>query len=821
MSKMILCIFLVHIAVTSLGQNKIGKISGIILDNENKHLEGVTITLLRQKDTSIAKTAISNKAGEYGIDKVSIGRYILRISAVGYGTYTSQPIEISEGEADYTNPNVNLVKAQKNLGEVIVNSRKPFIENQIDKMVVNVDASPTSTGLSALEILEKSPGITIDNDDNISVKGKQGVIILMDGKPAYLNGKDLANYLRNMPASQLDVIEIMTQPSAKYDASGNSGVINIKTKKNKANGFNATINSSAIFANYFKNTNSVNFNLRRNKINLFGNYGYASWVGFNEIEIKRQFRLNSKSAYTRSAEQESFGKFYGYPHNFKLGADYSASKNTTLGINISGLVDDRKFQSKGNSLIYDSLRNQVQNNQSSSSTHDPWSNLATNLNFRRVLGSKGAELTADADYVLFRTKGKQYSDNYLYNNDGTLAENPYLLKGYLPADIDIFSVKSDFTQSLPYEVKLEAGFKVSYVMTDNDAQYTRYNSGQAKWLIDTARSNHFIYKENINAAYLNFRKQMKKWGVQIGIRAEQTIAKGDQVVKNSSFSRNYLQVFPTTYISYKLNENNTLGLNYGRRIERPGYQDLNPFQYLLDRYTYRQGNPYLQPQFSNNIELSYNFKGQVNVSVNYNNTTDIINDIIKTEKDGSNYVTFQTKENIASRRNIGLAINYNKPLNKWWNTNIFFNGYNNYFEGMIGTEKISLNITAFNANISNQFNFGNGWTGELSGFYNSKNLVSSVILAKPMGMFSLGAGKQVLNKKGNIRLNVRDPFWLMKFRGNSELDQFSSAVQSKWDNRRYIISITYRIGKTLQQQQRKRSGGSEEEQNRINIQQQQ
>jgi hypothetical protein len=308
--------------------------------------------------------------------------------------------------------------------------------------------------------------------------------------------------------------------------------------------------------------------------------------------------------------------------------------------------------------------------------------------------------------------------------------------------------------------------------------------------------------------------------VQIGLRAEQTVAKGKQYLQSSSFSLNYTKIFPTTYVSYQINDNNTFGLSYGRRIDRPGYQDLNPFQYLLDKFTYRQGNPDLQPQFSHNIELSYNYKGQLNVSVNYSTTSGIINDVLHTYKTGDNYTTYQSKENLADSKNIGLSINWNYPVTKSWTTNLSTDIFNNKYSGFLLNnglnQPINVSASSFSFNMSNQFKFKKGWSGEISGFYQGKNLVSSVIVAKPMGMFAFGAGKQVLKQKGTIRLNVRDPFWLQKFRGNAELDAFYTQIQTRWDNRRYIISFNWRFGKTLQQQGRKHNAGSQDEQNRVN-----
>jgi len=818
--KRIFTLVLLAISLMVQAQIKTGKITGILKNAEGKAIEAATVSLLKAENQVLVKVNVSDKNGGFEFERVPEGKFIVTVAATGYANLKSDVLEITATKQTVDLGALTPKNASGDLGNVEVVSKRPLIENKIDKTVVNVDASPSNTGLSALEVLEKSPGIVIDNNDNISVKGKSGVIILIDGKQSYLSGQDLANFLRNMPSNQLDQIEIMTQPSAKFDAAGNSGVINIKTKKSKANGFNGSVNNSAIFANYFKNTSGVNFNWRKNKVNIFGNYGFAYWEGFNDIHITRQFRTDKNSAFYQYFDQSTYGRFSGYPHNFKLGADVFASKKTTIGAVVTGNFDVRKFKTEGVNSIYNASHQLDRVNRSVSETNDPWTNLGGNINFKQVLNKKGAEITADADYVMYRTKGKQFNYNYLYNPDGTLAtptagqENPIMLNGYLPANIDIYTFKSDYTQPLGKEGRLEAGVKISHVKTDNDEQYTYYNSAQAKWLNDS-RSNHFLYEENINAAYLNVNRQVKKLGIQLGLRVEQTQVKGYQVVKDEKFDKEYTRVFPTAFFSYKINDNNTLGLSYGRRIERPGYQDLNPFQYPLDAYTHRQGNPLLQPQFSHNVEFSYNYKGRLNIATNYTKTTDIINDLIKTEKVASNPypTTFQVKDNVAKRTNIGLSVSWNQPLKKWWTVNFFTNIYNNSYEGFIGTEKIDVAFTSFNANVSNNFNFGKGWTGELSGFYNFKNYNSSVILAQPMGMFSLGMGKQVLKGAGTIRINARDPFWLMKFRGYTEMDQFTTSINSKWDNRRFIVSFNFRFGKGTQQQQRKR-GGAEEEQSR-------
>ena len=790
-------------------------ITGTVKAQDNKPVDAATVSLLKAKDSSIIKIAVTDKSGLFAFEKIKTDNYLLQVDAIGFDKFL-KPVKLNDEQT--TNAvDIQLTTASKTLNNVSVSATRPLVETKIDKTVVNVDASPTNTGLSALEVLEKSPGVTVDNDGNITLKGKQGVQIFIDGKPAYLSGQDLVNYLKSLPSNQLDQIEIMTQPPAKYDAAGNSGIINFKTKKNMNNGFNGSITTSAIIAQYFKNTNSINLNWRKGKTNFYGNYGYSYWEGFNDIDISRSLREDRSVPYNRYVVQHTFGRYSARPQNFKAGVDYFANKKTTLGFAVNGFIDARKFTSSGRANIYDSIQRFVQYNDASSQTDDPWTNVGFNLNLQQKLDDKGQEISADADYILYRTKGKQYSYNYLYNADDTPSEDPYLLNGYLPANIDIYTFKTDYTHPLKNDSKFEAGLKVSYVKTDNDAQYTVFNSTTNKWENDATRSNHFIYKENINAAYVNLHKQIKKFGMQLGLRVEQTISEGNQTTKEISFKKNYTKLFPTTYFTYKLNDNNTLGLSYGRRIERPSYQDLNPFQYQLDRYTYQQGNPDLQPQFSNNIELSFDHKGQINISANYTSVSDIINDVLITKKEpgDSNYTTYQTTENIASNKNIGLSVNYNRKLNKWWSLNFFVNVFNNHYKGVIDDENIDVGITAFNTNISNQFTFNKGWSAELSGWCNSRNYYSGAILAEPMGFFSLGGGKQILKSKGTVRINIRDPFYVMRFKGESDLNHGLTQVHSLWDNRRVVFTFTYRFGKANGQQQRKRSTGADDEQNRV------
>lgn len=437
---------------------------------------------------------------------------------------------------------------------------------------------------------------------------------------------------------------------------------------------------------------------------------------------------------------------------------------------------------------------------------------------RRTLNASGREFTADLDRIQYNTGSKQSSNNYNYLPDDVLSGRPFLLRGDLPAEITIYSGKADYTHPLTKESKLEAGVKSSIVTTDNDARYTLYNQTENKWKVDNTRSNRFKYRENINAAYINYSRQIKKWGIQTGLRMENTIAKGVQagnaVQKDTSFRKNYTQLFPTAYLSYALNGKNQFGLSYGRRIERPNYQDMNPFQYFLDQYTYRQGNPNLTPQFTHNIELSHNYRKVLNTTLSYSVTTDILNDILK--QNDQTKVTFQTKENIAKRQTLGLSVSYNAPLKKWWTNSFFMNVNHSRYEGIVSNKLLDVSLVSAMFNASEQFQFAKTWTAEVNGFYRTSMLETGMFLIRPMGVVSFGFGKQILKNKASLKLNVYDPFYIQKVKVVIDYENIDAVVLNRWDNRRVGITFIYRFSKGQNTQpQRRKNNSTQEEQNRV------
>jgi len=447
---------------------------------------------------------------------------------------------------------------------------------------------------------------------------------------------------------------------------------------------------------------------------------------------------------------------------------------------------------------------------------EKWKNGSVNLNFRHQFDSTGREVTADLDYVRYGSNSNQYFYNTTTYPDNSHPANEEVLRGILPVDVNIYSAKVDYAHPFRNGLKLETGVKSSYVKTDNTAQYDNYIGGV--WTPDYSKTNHFQYTENVNAAYINMNKQVKKFGFQLGLRFENTYYKGHQSGnperKDSSFSRNYSNLFPTMFISYAANKKNQFGLSFGRRIDRPAYQDLNPFLFFLDKFTYGSGNPYLQPQYSNNIEVSHTFNSILTTTLNYSHTKDLFAETFEQVGDATIIVR---KGNIGKRQNAGIAVSAQLPVKKWWTAILYTNLNYNKFSGKLYGENLDVNATTALVNVNNQFKFNKGWSAELSGFYRTKGIEGQIEI-KPMGQVSVGVGKQIIKGKGTLKLNVRDMFYTQVVHGKINFKATEASFVNSRDSRVANISFVYRFGKPIKGvQARKNIGGAGDEQKRVNV----
>lgn len=800
------------------------KISGTVTDEQGKALEKTTVTLLKAKDSSVAKYSATDKSGVYNFNASGPGSFIVKVTHVGYQPSFSKAFDASEGST-ITVPQINLMKIAETLGGVSVSSKKPMVEVKADKMILNVEGTINAIGTDALELLRKSPGVLVDKDDNVTLAGKNGVQVWIDGKPSPLTGTDLAAYLKTLQSAQIESIEIITNPSAKYDAAGNAGIINIRLKKNKAFGTNGSVNGGYNIGVYPKYNAGLALNHREGKVNIFGNYNYNN--------SKNEMKLNTYREVLDSIfDQKNVLVPKNQSHGFKAGVDYFANGKSTFGVVVNGNLSDNDMHSNSRTLISYKPTGLLDRILFANNTTDAKRN---NVNFNgnyRYADTSGHEFNLDADYGMFRIRTNQFQPNQYYTAtmpNTFLGQTVY--RFISPTNIDIYTIKGDYEQNFK-KGRLGFGFKSSLTNTANT--FERYNVTQIKpeiRQIDTSRSNQFNYHENINAVYVNYNKQFKKGlMIQFGLRMENTSSTGDSYgldedakVKTNTketFKKNYTDFFPSAAVTLNKNPMSQWALSYSRRIDRPAYQDLNPFEFKLDDYTYMKGNTNLRPQYSHVISLSNTYKYKLTTKLTYSHVDDVFAQLVDVDSIQKSKA-YLTKRNLATQDVANLNVSYmymHKAYTAFMN---FSSTYSHYRADFTGTGAANgsrvIDVDAFSVSffMQNSLKIGKkGWTAELSGFYNSPSIWGGTFKSNTIWSVDGGFQKPVFKGKGNFKISVSDMFGSLKWTGTSDYNGQKFIVSGRPEATQLRTSLTWRFGSNTVKGARQRKDAQEEENKR-------
>jgi hypothetical protein len=699
------------------------------------------------------------------------------------------------------------------LKEVKITTRKKAIERKIDRTVVNVDGLINVAGTNAFELLSRLPGLRVTEEGTINLMGK-GATVYIDGKLTYLSGADLMSYLKTMGTDQLDKVELIPNPPARYDAAGSGGVINILTKKSKQEGFNTGVTLNGGKGSYRKINGSFNFNYRINKLNLFTNVGAGNPKDFQNSSATRSFK-NETGSLTSILEQQGEILYNRHNSNVKVGVDYYLNKRTTIGFIFNGLRNHvnehggiENLMMNGNHQL-DSIVN------SSHSVNNLFRNGTMNLNMLHQFDSTGTELSMDVDYTHYNSTNNQLFGNNSYNASGQ-ALGLERIRGDLPRTIDIFSARADYSFSLKNNYKLSAGLKSSFIKTDNQANYF---SGAAELeQPDYNRTNAFLYRENINAFYIEGYREFGKLGIKVGLRMEHTSSKGHQLgniqKSDSSFVRNYFNAFPSFFLSYKPDSTNQnqFFLSYGKRINRPAYDQLNPFLMVVQKYNQESGNPFLSPEFTNNIQLTHVFKDKLTTNVYYSFMSNTSSPVIKAIND----VYIKRPENVGSVIITGLMLSYNQDIFKWWNADFTINPERVHLQSEFNGITVDTAVVMQSFNWYNRFSLSKTWSADLAFDWGGRNYSNQVT---SFGIAGIRAGvkKQLFSGNGSIGVNGSDLFYSAIRKGSIHNVVGSSATfRNRQDTRTVILSFSYRISKNAKNNKRLRDrNGAWDEQNRI------
>lgn len=801
-------IFIAGIFSYCYAQNTSAVIRGNVYLQSNLPADAGTAILLNQADSAIVLSSEVNNKGAYEFFNVKPGTYVVLAYRLGYSRSYSAACTVVNGQTATISP-IYLQPASNELKEVAVVAKKPLVEVRPGKTVINPQASITADGKNVLEILAQSPGVRVDNNDNISISGRQSALVLVDGKATNMTGADLTALLKSMPGSNVDRMELITGGSAKYDAAA-GGVINIVLKKGKNIGTNGTINLSAGYGKYYKSIAGFTFNHRSKAVNVFGAYNVNANKTFknftNDRNISTDGVLSSYNLLYHSV-QESVN------HNYRLGADFSLSANHTLGVQVFGFVNNNTF-TKSNTL---SIANQGRLDsviRVNSDVDRDLRNINYNINYSGKLGKAGKALSASFTYSPYTRHSDEYINNSFFNAAGNMYRNNTLLQNLSPSSRYNYTGLLDYVHPLTGHTKLEAGFKHSHTRSTNNLVFGPQVNGA--YIIDPDFSNNFLYTEDVNAGYVNYNATFGKVDLIAGLRAEQTksdgLSAGNTAAASTITSRNYLNLFPNLLINYRKNDKNEFAFTFTSGILRPDYESLNPFLYYVDPYNYQTGNPYLKPEYTNSFRFTHTYNQSIATSLYANFVTD------------ANFTFYQqndtTRVNLTTARNVGkvqvYGININAPVTvaKWWSALFDVDASYQHYKAYPENGSLNKGTGDLVVSINQNFTISDRIAAELSSRYETPTFYG-VRQFKSNYYINAGVSTQVFGKRGKLSLNVSDIFNTNRDRAYVAINNLDLRIISKPETRIARLSFSYRFGKTTVKGAAKHNTGNEDEQSRM------
>ncbi|MCB0630363.1 MAG: TonB-dependent receptor [Saprospiraceae bacterium] len=808
MKRTVLSALLAAFAVIAVAQTT--RLSGILTDNSGATIPFANVILYQQTDSVLVKVETTDEAGTFVFRNISAGTYRLQASYVGFADLNRNDITLTAG-AELELGTLALAPQAIELETATIKAQRVLVEVKPDRTVFNVEGTINSAGGDGMSLLRKAPGVTVDNNDNINVLGRAGVLLYVDGKRLPLTGQDLTNYLQNLSAEQIDRIDIITNPGARYEAEGNAGIIDIRLKRDKSMGANGSVNLSASQGKYNRTSLNASGNYRNKALSLFTTIGATDGHVFNKIDF-----LSYQNGLLINEIDHIFNGWQNA--NIRFGADLFLGKHHTLGalITANALNGERRIHNRmtigkqttpgqTDSIL---IANNFSDNTIRQSTY--------NLNYRFDNG-QGQTLNIDADYGRYRTTSERLQPNRYYDAGEQVLLTEITNYFDTPTDIDIYTLKLDYNLNW-LGGKLGIGGKLSQVITDNNFQFFDVIENTNEF--NDIRSNRFEYDEKVYAGYFSYDRPLgKKWNFTLGLRAEQTDATGDLQAYRAELQEppvelNYLNWFPNAGLTWQLAPQHMLALAYGRRINRPDYNVLNPFNNQLSELSYEKGNPFLQPEIVNNLELGYTLAYRYNFKLAYSRTTNQITRLIAPD-DIDPRASFITWDNLAEQKIYSLNISAPVQVRKGWNAYFNLSGSHLDNQADYGNGAV-VDVQAWTYNIFQQhtIDLPAGFKGEISGWFSGPGVWGGVFRYETSWSLDLGLQRKFLEDRLNAKLSVSDLFYQSGWDGYSEFNGLYSVGGGRWDSRRVALSLSYNFGNE-NVKSRRRKTGLEEESNRL------
>ncbi|MCA5005337.1 outer membrane beta-barrel family protein [Sphingobacterium bovistauri] len=773
-------------------------ITGYIKSTNNQPIANASVYLVTEPSKGFIKSAVTDEKGQFKFLGFPKGTFRIEATAVGYVKGESNAFVAEDRSIALDDIMLRIVT--KEIEAVSVQGQLPQIQYTNGRLVMNVENSSISAGNNALEVLKRAPGVDVDKDDNISLMGQQGVNVMIDGRQTYMTGEQLATFLKSTDGGQIKSIELSTTRSAKDDAEGTAGVINIVMKKNRLEGFNGSYIASGAFGEKFRGNTSLNVNYKKNNSTFFTNYSYTD-NNFNEhIRITRVIPNKIADTYF---DQSSKFQNVEKTHNYKLGFEQKTSARNTFMIQFNGANNKEAQLTPGTTLMsqpnmaIDSIMVSDNNND------EKFNRYSVNMNNEFVIDSTGKKLTADFDYSTFKTNSILNYSYFSYLPDMTLMYDPEYERSNFGVDIKILAAKLDYTQKL-WKGNVESGLKYSNVKSDNDVKFE--NLIGSSWLNNTNRSNVFNYTEQIVAGYFDYSTNIKKWGIKAGLRGEYTISDGHSITQNKQVKRDYLDLFPSASLSYNAHENHVFAISYARKVSRPNYRNLNPFEYYVDKRTYNKGNPYLNPQYTDGFSFNYTLYKRFNIALGHDITKGAM--VESLGQDTTLKTTWIIRENLGEQTTSYINLTVPLRIGKVWTLFNNITGIYMHFKGPVSGYEINQGSAFIQGNINNNFKFSKNFAAELSVRYNSPFIYNMYKIQTRWGT-DIGASYNFKDERTSLKLAVTDVFHTNHNNVFTEFKEYNSKIYQYRDSQTVRLTLNYKFG-NLKQSIRKVNDSSEE-----------
>ena len=761
-------------------------IKGQVKDEQGLPVDLANVILLQLPDSTEVSVKTTDTSGYYSFENISKGEYTLVSMQLGFNKSVSDKLVLEETSS--VQHNFVLTSEFKSGGEVVIAGRKSIVRQEGDKLIIDVENTLSNSGLTAVDVLRKSPGISVNKDGIITLKGKNGVLVMLDDKPLYMTEEQVGNLLKSIPSDQIKSIEIITAPSAKYDAAGNAGIVNIKLKKGAYEGFHGSANASYGQGRYPKVVGGVSVSYKKKKLSLNSGYQYNYNKGLTSYYVHRTYdeasprysRLNSDVYFKEPRES----------HNVNFGVGYDLTDKTSLSYNLIAGYSENAWDGGGNTYLYNP-NGSVSNGYSSLDVGKYiQTNINTSIGAQHKLDTIGTKVSFDVNYNNYTGVSNKDFSFQNYDSLNQTVGQPFLFLYRDPSYSRQFMAKTDFEAKVFKNTKIESGLKLNLIDQDNPASITITENA-----VRRDASNFYKYNENIYAGYTTLRKTMGKFIAQAGLRAEHTLMNGVQRLQDTSYVRKFTNLFPSANFTYNQTDKTSYSILYSRRIQRPTPWQLNPVLNIIDPFTSWGGNPNLLPEYTDNAELNWSlFSGYLITTLNYSYTAQPITWVL--EIDSSTLKTINRPQNLVLRENAGISMALNMPITKWWQSNNYVYAYRNRFVGDVGYGQTDNSVLSWNANFTQTFTIAKKTNIEASGNYQSAS-VYGLFRTKGRGQLTFAIQRKIWANKASIKLSASDIFWTEGWVATSTLGTTETKSGEKWDSRVVMATFTYKFGKKL------------------------